>query len=118
MFLDIAPDALFTGFVELGDAVAFDIRFAFDPKLLLYLEFDWQTVSIPAAAGPGDMLAAHAMIAYDGILDYTCLDAVDAWAAIGGGWPLEKDKGAGAVTAGKGFIDNIVLQPPLFDALL
>ena len=96
---DVAPDALFTRLVELGDTIFLDIRLAAEAQFLLNFQFDGQPMRIPAASGADDVLAAHAVIANDDILHHAGLNMMHARSPVGRWRPLKKDKWARGVAA-------------------
>src|SRR3989344_6490880 len=79
--VDIAHDALATLRVEGGDAVPLDILLAGEVELLLDLKFDREPVRVPAGP-PGYPIAAHRLVARNGVFEGATLEVVERWLAI------------------------------------
>src|SRR5215212_2508468 len=79
--LNISKYRLFTKFVELIDAVLFDLMLVVDPKLFLYFDLDRQAVCVPAAAAR-DMKAAHDLVTREHILESARQHMMHAWFSI------------------------------------
>ena len=85
--LDVAHHALAAVRVEPVDAVRLDLLLAGQAQLLLHLQLHGQAVGVPPALAD-DAVAAHGLVAGDGVLEDPCEDVVDARRAVGRGRAL------------------------------
>src|ERR687898_2006491 len=90
--LDVTEDGLAAQTVELLDAVALDIRFAFEAELFLYLDLYGQTVAIPAALAL-DPVTLHGLVPGDQVLESPRQRVVEPRPAVGRRRPLVEDEG-------------------------
>ncbi len=62
-----------------------------DAQLLLHAQLYGQSVGVPSGLAP-DLVAAHGLIAVEGVLDAACQHVVDAGVSVGRGGTLEEHK--------------------------
>src|SRR5262249_38777276 len=80
--LDILEDRIAATASEFGDAESFDVLFACRLDFLFNLDFDRQTMSVPAATSL-DMISSHRLKAGKEVLYGTGAYVMDTWQPIG-----------------------------------
>ena len=113
---EILPHALVfpNAFLTLGDkgidTVGFDLLLAVQAKKLLYLQFNGQTVGIPARL-TGNVVSLHAAVAGDHILDNAGQHVTDVGLAVGGGGTVVERIVTTALAVLQGLLENVILVP-------
>src|SRR5215204_3666366 len=115
--LDVTEDGLAAQTVELLDAVALDIRFAFEAELFLYLDLYGQTVAVPAALAL-DPVTLHGLVPGDEVLESPRKRVVEPRPAVGRRRPLIEHEGPVLRPAVHRLLESVHLLPKTKDLLL
>src|SRR5690606_6897283 len=113
----VRPDALPADLVEAVDAELLDLALPADPQLPLGLDLDRKTVRVPPR-DPGDVAAAHRLVAADQILDRAADHVVDPGPAVRRRRTLVEDERLRARSRLERAPEQILFAPRLEDLLL
>src|SRR5258708_67682 len=81
-----------------------------DPQLFFDLDFDWQTVRVPARL-TRDMKAAHRFISWEKIFDHSGEDVTVVRQSVGGGRAFVKNEGRTPCGLGERLLEDPVFLP-------
>ena len=110
----VAQNRLATGGVVFGDAVVLDILTRGKTEFLFYLDLDRQAVGVPARLAI-DPIAAHRLVATEGVLDRAPEHMVNTRPTVGRGRAFIKGEGRAIGTRGGAGLENVLLIPPAAD---
>ena len=113
----INKDAVFTLFDKVFNAIIFYLRLAADAKAFLNLEFNWQTVGIPAGFSL-NQVSLHRAVPWNQILNCTSKNMTYVRFSICGRRSVKKSKDFGSFTILYTLFKYIVFLPKVNDFLL